>query len=113
MDSVVQVDLNEKMNDSYCFAIEGKSWRVVHQYFPEILQKLVVRGAIFARMSPEQKQQLVLELQSLGYYVGKSHRFSNEEVVLTHTLPRFSKCFTHFVAKLECSSFQSASQLII
>lgn len=68
--SVVQVDLDEKMNNSYCFAMEGKSWRVVHQYFPDILQKLVVRGAIFARMSPEQKQQLVLELQSLGYYVG-------------------------------------------
>ncbi|XP_063864679.1 polyamine-transporting ATPase 13A3-like isoform X3 [Scylla paramamosain] len=70
VDSMVQVDLDEKTNGSYCFAIEGKSWRVVHQYFPEVLQKLVVRGAIFARMSPEQKQQLVLELQSLGYFVG-------------------------------------------
>lgn len=32
---------------------------------------MVTRGAIFARMSPDQKQQLVQELQSLGYYVGK------------------------------------------
>lgn len=70
------MDIDEKTNDSYCFAIEGKSWRVVHQYFPEVLQKLVVRGAIFARMSPEQKQQLVLELQSLGYFVGKSHLYT-------------------------------------
>lgn len=93
--SVVQVDLDEKMNNSYCFAMEGKSWRVVHQYFPDILQKLVVRGAIFARMSPEQKQQLVLELQSLGYYVGKSHRFSDEKTVLSYernlTLPNYSR----------------------
>lgn len=72
VDSVVQVDLDEKVNNSFCFAMEGKSWRVVHQYFPEVLQKLVVRGAIFARMNPDQKQQLVLELQGLGYFVGKS-----------------------------------------
>ncbi|XP_050686747.1 polyamine-transporting ATPase 13A3-like isoform X4 [Eriocheir sinensis] len=70
VDSVVQVDLDEKVNSSFCFAMEGKSWRVVHQYFPEVLQKLVVRGAIFARMNPDQKQQLVLELQGLGYFVG-------------------------------------------
>ncbi|KAG0712395.1 putative cation-transporting ATPase 13A3 [Chionoecetes opilio] len=66
----IQVNIDEKMNDLYCFAMEGKSWRVVHQYFSNVMQKLVVRGAIFARMNPDQKQQLVLELQSLGYFVG-------------------------------------------
>ncbi|XP_071531027.1 polyamine-transporting ATPase 13A3-like isoform X2 [Panulirus ornatus] len=70
VDSGVHINLDEGTNYSYCFAMEGKSWGVVHQYFPDILQKLVVRGAIFARMSPDQKQQLVLELQSLGYFVG-------------------------------------------
>lgn len=58
-------------NQSYCLAIEGRSWGTVYQYFPEVLQKVLVRGAIFARMSPEQKQQLVMELEALGYYVGE------------------------------------------
>lgn len=71
MDAEVSIQLEEAAQDSYCFAMEGKSWSVVHQYFPELLQKLVVRGSVFARMSPDQKQQLVLELQSLGYYVGE------------------------------------------
>ncbi|XP_042233041.1 polyamine-transporting ATPase 13A3-like isoform X2 [Homarus americanus] len=70
VDAGVGINLEDDTNDSYCFAMEGKSWGVVHEYFPDMLQKLVVRGAIFARMSPDQKQQLVLELQALGYYVG-------------------------------------------
>ncbi|XP_069105845.1 polyamine-transporting ATPase 13A3-like [Argopecten irradians] len=54
----------------YHFAMEGTSWAIVRQYFPEIFPKLVVRGTVFARMSPDQKAQLVEALQELGYYVG-------------------------------------------
>lgn len=57
--------------NKYVFALTGKTWALVRQYYPELIPKLVTRGAIFARMSPDQKQQLVQELQSLGYYVGK------------------------------------------
>lgn len=57
--------------NKYVFALTGKTWALVKQYYPELISKLVTRGAIFARMSPDQKQQLVQELQSLGYYVGK------------------------------------------
>lgn len=53
----------------YVFALTGKTWALVKQYYPELIPKLTTRGAIFARMSPDQKQQLVQELQSLGYYV--------------------------------------------
>ncbi|RXG68241.1 putative cation-transporting ATPase 13A4 [Armadillidium vulgare] len=60
----------EMDGNKYCFAVEGKSWAIIHSHFPDMLQKLVVRGSIFARMSPDQKQQLITELQSLGYYVG-------------------------------------------
>lgn len=48
----------------------GKTWAMIKQHYPELIPKLVTRGAIFARMSPDQKQQLVQELQALGYYVG-------------------------------------------
>ncbi|KAL7637604.1 UNVERIFIED_CONTAM: hypothetical protein RMT77_012333 [Armadillidium vulgare] len=60
----------EMDGNKYCFSVEGKSWAIIHSHFPDLLQKLVVRGSIFARMSPDQKQQLITELQSLGYYVG-------------------------------------------
>ncbi|CAL7933277.1 unnamed protein product [Xylocopa violacea] len=61
-------DLQHSKN-KYVFSLTGKTWALVKQYYPELIPKLVTRGAIFARMSPDQKQQLVQELQSLGYYV--------------------------------------------
>ncbi|CAL4093252.1 unnamed protein product, partial [Meganyctiphanes norvegica] len=66
------VSLTIDANDSsrYRFAIEGKSWAVIHNSYPELLQRLIVRGSIFSRMSPDQKQQLIQELQGLGYFVG-------------------------------------------
>lgn len=48
----------------------GATWAIVRESFPELLPRLVVKGTVFARMSPEQKQQLVGHLQELGYYVG-------------------------------------------
>ncbi|XP_076056753.1 polyamine-transporting ATPase anne boleyn isoform X2 [Oratosquilla oratoria] len=63
-------NVNITMERHYCFAIEGSSWDVVRDYFPDVVPKMVVRGAVFARMNPDQKQQLIGELQSLGYYVG-------------------------------------------
>lgn len=61
-------DMQHSKN-KYVFALTGKTWSLVKQYYPELIPKLATRGAIFARMSPDQKQQLVQELQSLGYYV--------------------------------------------
>ncbi|XP_032670588.1 probable cation-transporting ATPase 13A3 isoform X1 [Odontomachus brunneus] len=55
--------------NKYVFALTGKTWATVKQHYPDLIPKLVTRGAIFARMSPDQKQQLVQELQALGYYV--------------------------------------------
>lgn len=57
--------------NNYRFAMTGKVWGIVRDFFPELIPKFITRGSVFARMSPEQKQQLVQELQTLGYYVGK------------------------------------------
>lgn len=70
--------------NKYVFALTGKTWSLIKQYYPELLPKMVTRGAIFARMSPDQKQQLVQELQSLGYYVGKYKRKSTLCKSTTH-----------------------------
>lgn len=55
----------------YHFAITGNAFSVAKSLYPEILSRLLVRGTVFARMNPEQKQQLVEHLQTLGYYVGE------------------------------------------
>ncbi|XP_050315902.1 polyamine-transporting ATPase 13A3 isoform X2 [Anthonomus grandis grandis] len=55
--------------NNYRFAMTGKTWGVVKEYYPELLPRICTRGSVFARMSPEQKQQLVQELQGLGYCV--------------------------------------------
>lgn len=59
----------ELPNTNYRFAMTGKTWTAIRDYFPELLPKFVTRGTVFARMSPENKQALILELQELGYYV--------------------------------------------
>nr|XP_022902834.1 probable cation-transporting ATPase 13A3 isoform X1 [Onthophagus taurus]XP_022902836.1 probable cation-transporting ATPase 13A3 isoform X1 [Onthophagus taurus] len=57
-------------NNNYRFALTGKVWMVIKEHFAELIPKFVTRGSVFARMSPDQKQQLVQELQGIGYYVG-------------------------------------------
>lgn len=59
----------ELPNNNYRFAMTGKTWSVIRDFLPDELPKFVTRGTVFARMSPEEKQSLVLELQDLGYYV--------------------------------------------
>lgn len=60
----------DKTNNNYRFAMNGKTWNIIRDEFPELLPRFVTRGTVFARMSPDQKQTLILELQNLGYYVG-------------------------------------------
>ena len=59
----------ELPSNRYRFAMDGKTWAIVREHFPDLLPKFVTRGSIFARMSPDQKQSLITELQDLGYYV--------------------------------------------
>ncbi|XP_053210773.1 polyamine-transporting ATPase 13A3-like isoform X2 [Panonychus citri] len=62
----VVIDSDEKLH----IAITGKTFRVLREYYPDLLNKVAIRGTIFARMGPDQKQQLIELLQDLGYYVG-------------------------------------------
>ncbi|XP_077465586.1 polyamine-transporting ATPase 13A2 isoform X1 [Stigmatopora argus] len=51
-------------------AINGSSFAALCDHFPEHLPKVLMRTTVFARMAPEQKTQLVKELQNLNYRVG-------------------------------------------
>ncbi|KAH9285429.1 putative cation-transporting ATPase W08D2.5 [Echinococcus granulosus] len=50
-------------------ALSGKTWAIIREHFPSLIPKLVVKGTVFARFSPEQKSQLVEALQCVGYSV--------------------------------------------
>ncbi len=70
--SIVQKGFN---SGSYHLAITGKCWSVIQEHYSDMIPEFVVKGTIFARMSPDQKQQLVQALQKTGYFVGKCCRY--------------------------------------
>ena len=47
-------------------AITGRTWAVVRQHFPELIPRVLLRTVVWARMSPDQKAQLVEALQVEG-----------------------------------------------
>ncbi|CAJ0948317.1 unnamed protein product [Ranitomeya imitator] len=49
------------------FAVNGKSYQVLTQYFSNLLPKVLLNGTIFARMTPRQKSSLIEELQKLEF----------------------------------------------
>uniref|UniRef100_A0A673CQ00 Polyamine-transporting ATPase 13A3 n=1 Tax=Sphaeramia orbicularis TaxID=375764 RepID=A0A673CQ00_9TELE len=59
-----------KPQEFYHFAMNGKSFSVIAEHFPDMLQKLVLHGTVFARMAPDQKTQLIEALQGVDYFVG-------------------------------------------
>uniref|UniRef100_A0A3Q3KHJ3 Polyamine-transporting ATPase 13A3 n=1 Tax=Mastacembelus armatus TaxID=205130 RepID=A0A3Q3KHJ3_9TELE len=59
-----------KTQEQYHFAMNGKSFAVISEHFPDMLQKLVLRGTVFARMAPDQKTELIQALQDVDYFVG-------------------------------------------
>ncbi|CAJ0959801.1 unnamed protein product, partial [Ranitomeya imitator] len=57
--------LEEDLAIDYHFAMNGKSFAVILEHFQDLLPKLVLHGTVFARMAPDQKTQLVEELQNV------------------------------------------------
>ncbi|XP_020566425.1 probable cation-transporting ATPase 13A3 isoform X3 [Oryzias latipes] len=54
----------------YHFALSGRGFAVITEFFPQLMHKLALKTTVFARMAPEQKTQLVEVLQSMDYIVG-------------------------------------------
>jgi len=62
----MQVDLLD-----YELAVTGDVFRWMTDYAPiELVRRMLIKGTIFARMSPDEKHDLVNRLQELGYTVG-------------------------------------------
>lgn len=59
----------DPMSSQYHLAVSGRAWSVITQHFPSLVPRVVARGTVFARMSPDQKAHLVEELQAINYIV--------------------------------------------
>ncbi|XP_046399059.1 polyamine-transporting ATPase 13A3-like [Ischnura elegans] len=51
------------------YALTGQTWSTIRKHHPEALKTIIKDGTVFARMTPDQKQQLVQELQAIGHNV--------------------------------------------
>ena len=59
------------INMNVQLAVTGKAYAILSEHVHSLLfDKILVKTAVFARMSPDQKQHLVENLQELGYVVG-------------------------------------------
>uniref|UniRef100_A0A8C3JQD5 ATPase cation transporting 13A2 n=1 Tax=Calidris pygmaea TaxID=425635 RepID=A0A8C3JQD5_9CHAR len=93
------------------FALNGKSFAVVCEHFADLLPKILIRATVFARMSPEQKTQLVGSLQELNYCVGMCGDGANDcgalkaadvGISLSEAEASVASPFTSRVANIEC-----------
>ncbi|XP_072011383.1 polyamine-transporting ATPase 13A2 isoform X2 [Engystomops pustulosus] len=95
----------------YCFAMNGKSFQVLSDYFPDYTSKILIHAAVFARMSPEQKTQLVRDFQDLNYCVGMCGDGANDcgalkaadvGISLSDAEASVASPFTSKVSNIEC-----------
>uniref|UniRef100_A0A8D1QB39 Polyamine-transporting ATPase 13A2 n=1 Tax=Sus scrofa TaxID=9823 RepID=A0A8D1QB39_PIG len=92
-------------------ALSGSTFGVLLKHFPKLLPKVLVQGTVFARMAPEQKTELVCELQKLQYCVGMCGDGANDcgalkaadvGISLSQAEASVVSPFTSSVASIEC-----------
>ncbi|KAG6017771.1 hypothetical protein E4U43_000009 [Claviceps pusilla] len=68
-DTSLPYDITNLRN--YSLAVSGEAFRWILDYAsPETLQRVLIRGKVFARMSPDEKHELVRKLQSIDFCCG-------------------------------------------
>ncbi|GJN86126.1 hypothetical protein PLIIFM63780_009703 [Purpureocillium lilacinum] len=68
-DASLPYDISNLRN--YSLAVSGEAFRWIVDYAsPEVLRTMLVQGKVFARMSPDEKHELVEKLQSIDYCCG-------------------------------------------
>ncbi|KAJ2806221.1 hypothetical protein H4R21_000961 [Coemansia helicoidea] len=71
MHSLTSADVGLATSGNYCVAITGEVFRFVMDALPETtVGRALMRGAIYARMSPDEKAELIESLQRIGYCAG-------------------------------------------
>ncbi|KAJ2079271.1 hypothetical protein H4R24_003901 [Coemansia sp. RSA 988] len=65
------IDMTLSTSGKYCVAVTGEVFRYIMDEVPETtVERMLMRGAIYARMSPDEKAELVEGLQTIGYCAG-------------------------------------------
>ncbi|KAM4693461.1 putative cation-transporting ATPase 13A4 isoform 2-T2 [Discoglossus pictus] len=109
----VKTSLNHRTQGEYHFALSGKSYQIIGQYFYKLLPKILLNGTIFARMTPQQKSNLIEEFQKLDYYVGMCGDGANDcgalkraqaGISLSELEASVASPFTSKVRNIECVS---------
>lgn len=68
-DASLPYDISNLRN--YSIAVAGDVFRWVIDFAPaDVMKRMLVTGKVFARMSPDEKHELVEKLQSIGYCCG-------------------------------------------
>ncbi|XP_039253906.2 polyamine-transporting ATPase 13A3-like [Styela clava] len=63
------INMGDSISANMCqIAVSGFDFSLIRNYFPEFIPALAVQGAIFARMSPQQKTELMEDLESVDYH---------------------------------------------
>ncbi|XP_074074397.1 polyamine-transporting ATPase 13A2 [Macrotis lagotis] len=98
--------------EKHChLALNGKVFAVVLDHFPELLPKILLQGTIFARMTPEQKTQLVCGFRNLNYCVGMCGDGANDcgalkaadvGISLSEAEASVASPFTSQITNIEC-----------
>uniref|UniRef100_A0A2K5MS87 ATPase cation transporting 13A2 n=1 Tax=Cercocebus atys TaxID=9531 RepID=A0A2K5MS87_CERAT len=92
-------------------ALSGPTFGIIMKHFPKLLPKVLVQGTVFARMAPEQKTELVCELQKLQYCVGMCGDGANDcgalkaadvGISLSQAEASVVSPFTSSMASIEC-----------
>lgn len=99
------------LESKYHFAVSGKAWAVICQYFPDLVPRVVSCGTVFARMSPDQKAHLVEELQAINYIVAMCGDGANDcgalkaahvGISLSEAEASVAAPFTSHISNIEC-----------
>lgn len=108
----VHIDLeNPHKMHNFHFAVSGQAFAVLTTHFPEYIPRVVVKGTVFARMSPDQKLQLIEELQNIGYNVGMCGDGANDcealkaahaGISLSEAEASVAAPFTSSIPNIEC-----------
>lgn len=111
-DPVQATDYPVELESQSChLALSGSTFAVLQKHFPKLLPKVLVQATVFARMAPEQKTQLVCELQRLQYCVGMCGDGANDcgalkaadvGISLSQAEASVVSPFTSSMASIEC-----------
>ncbi|KAJ2235116.1 hypothetical protein IWW45_002868, partial [Coemansia sp. RSA 485] len=64
-------DIELLSSGNYCVAVTGEVFRYMMDTAPDVtVGRMLMRGAVYARMSPDEKAELVERLQTIGYCTG-------------------------------------------